>query len=82
MFSSKASRRQKLLDGEVGKLYDWGIADVDKGKQCGARGQNSLYWIFDPPIFTICWNRPGLEIKCKKFRQFLDSERARNCGDA
>ena len=62
-------------------MYEKGIVDVDKGKQCGARRYHCFHWIFRAPILPIFRYRSHLEIECQKFRQFLDPERTRNHGN-
>ena len=81
-FFGKASRGQEFPHGEVGKLNDLGVVDVDKDKQCGARGQHCFCRVFEAPVIAKFRNRSRLKIKCEKFRQFFDSERAGDHGDA
>jgi hypothetical protein len=81
-FLSKASRSQELLHREVRELYDLGIVEFDKGKQCGACGKHRFEGIFQVPILPKFWDWPCTEIECEELSQFFDSERTGIYGDA
>ena len=53
--------------GEMRKLYNRGIVDVDGGKQCGAGRQYGFWGIIEAPILPKIWNRFRLETKREKF---------------
>ena len=65
---------QELLDRELGKLCYLRIFGIDRGRQCGARRQYRIYWIFEAPIVAIFRNISRIEIKREELRQLLDSE--------
>jgi hypothetical protein len=63
-------------------LYDLGVVDIDKGKQCGARRQYRFQRLFQAPVLAKFRDWSRLEIKCEEFCQLLDSERTGSYGNA
>ena len=76
----EAVGRQKLFDGKVRELYNFGfvlrISRIDNGKQTGACGQDRVYGIFQTPSFAELGDWSGLEIECEQLGKFLDAKRA------
>jgi hypothetical protein len=69
--------RQELFDRQVRELHHPKASVVNDGNQTRTYGQNGSFLIVWPAIWTILRNSSlsGIEVKCKNFRQLLDTER-------
>ena len=72
----EARGHQEFFDGEVRKLYDRRIIDIDDGNQTGTSRKHSLMGILGAPVVMTFRILSGIHLNGEYFHKLFNTKRA------